>query len=94
MQRQRLRPRVKIYFSCIPSPCLWQSVYRLALVQRDPATRRELLLDAATAILQRAYALELGVGTDSECTALEEAAKHLQKVNLEMQGDRVAMPES
>lgn len=71
-------------------PYLWQSVYRLALVQTDPATRRELLLDAATAILQRAYALELGSGSDSECSALEEAAGRLQKVNLEMQGDGLA----
>ena len=58
-------------------------------MQRDPDTRRELLIEATTAMLQRAQGIELwGSGSESECVALEEAADHLRKMKLAMTGDR------
>ena len=69
-------------------PYLWESIYQLAAMQRDPDTRRELLIQAQTAMLQRAQGMEFGgSGSESECVALEEAADHLRKMKLDMIAD-------
>ena len=74
-------------FHYAQEPYLWESVYQLAAMERDPDQHRDLLIQAQTAMLQRAQALELGFGSDLECAALEAAADNVRKMKLKIQGD-------
>ena len=68
-------------------PYLWESVYQLAMAEKNPANRPQLLIEAQKALLQRALALEDGGGSDSECTALESAAESLREMKVNHQTD-------
>src|SRR4051812_1482591 len=58
-------------------PYMWESVYELAVTEKNPEHRQQLLIAAQDAILQRARALQESGGSDLECTALEDAASFL-----------------
>lgn len=88
-------------FKCIKAPMpddyanepyLWQSVYELAVAEPNPASRQQLLIEAQTAMLQRAEALEAEGGSDSECTALETAAENLREMKVNKQSDGSGKP--
>jgi hypothetical protein len=60
--------------SFIYEPYLWVPVYELAVAEKNPGCRQQLLLHAREALLQRARGLEETQGSDLECAALEAAA--------------------
>lgn len=68
-------------------PFLWESVYELAVAEKNPANRQQLLIEAQRALLQRAQALEAEGGSDSECIALESAADDLRAMKASTQSD-------
>jgi hypothetical protein len=68
-------------------PYLWESIYQLAVTEKEPIQRDGLLVEATTAMLLRAQALELGAGSNLECAALEEAAEVLRERKLNTQYD-------
>ncbi len=74
------------------APYLWQSVYELAVAELSPANRPQLLIEAQTAMLQRAEALEAEGGSDAECSALETAAEHLREMKVNRQSDGSGKP--
>ncbi len=55
-------------------PYSWVLVYDLAISEKDPERRQQFLLQARSAMLQRARGLEETHGSDLECAALEDAA--------------------
>lgn len=69
------------------APYLWESVYQLAVAEENPASRQQLLIEAQTAMLQRAQALEAEGGSELECTALETAADNLREMKVNKQSD-------
>ncbi len=69
------------------APYLWEAVYKLAVAEQNPASRQKLLIEAQSAMLQRAQALEAEGGSDSECTALEAAAESLREMKVNTQSD-------
>ena len=73
-------------------PFLWQSIYELAVTNQTPANRQQLLIEAQTAMLQRAQALEAEGGSDAECAALETAAGCLREMKLNKQSDGSGKP--
>lgn len=73
-------------------PYLWESVYELAVAEQNPASRQQLLIEAQSAMLQRAQALEAEGGSDSECIALETAAENLRELKVNKQSDGSAKP--
>lgn len=74
------------------APYLWQSIYQLAVAERDPASRQQLLIEAQNAMLQRAQTLEDEGGSDSECAALETAAESIREMKVNKQSDGSAKP--
>ncbi len=74
------------------APFLWESVYKLAVAEQNPAFRRQLLIEAQSAMLQRAQALEAEGGSDSECTALETAAESLREMKVNTHSDGSTNP--
>ncbi len=73
-------------------PYLWKSVCELAVAEQNPVHRQQLLIEAQTAVLQRAQALEVEGGSDSECIALETAAEYLREMKINMQSDGSGKP--
>jgi hypothetical protein len=70
-------------------PYMWESVYELAVTEKNPEHRQQLLIAAQDAILQRARALQESGGSDLECTALEDAASFLKELKQITQKDGV-----
>jgi hypothetical protein len=55
-------------------PYQWLPVYELAVAEKNPEHRQQLLIEAQRAVLERAYGLGETHGDDLECAVLDDAA--------------------
>ncbi len=69
------------------NPYLWRSVYEVAMAEKNAERRKQLLVQASNALLDRARILEMNGGSESECRALEQAAERVREVKLNTYGD-------
>jgi hypothetical protein len=70
----------------------WEAIYEKAITEANPDLRRQRLLEAQKAILDRAATLEDERGDhQAEAEALEEAADFLREMKAQTQTDGVAM---
>jgi len=70
-----------------PRPARWKKLYAEAVREPNADLRWQLIMQAQSAILQRAMELEDYGGSDAECITLEEAAECLARMKVDGHGD-------